>query len=73
MAAQGAGLTDKLLAAQRAWLTFRDAECALEVARWGEGTLAGVVGAIQHGGLRYARGDSDVDGDCPLGLRVAKR
>ena len=45
MLAQGAGLTDKLLAAQRAWLTFRDAECALEVARWGEGTLAGVVGA----------------------------
>jgi uncharacterized protein YecT (DUF1311 family) len=39
------GLTDKLVAAQRAWVAFRDAECGLEVARWGDGTLAGVVGA----------------------------
>lgn len=45
MLAQGPGLTDKLLDAQRAWIAFRDAECALEVARWGDGTLAGVVGA----------------------------
>lgn len=45
MLAQGGGLNDKLLDAQRAWIAFRDAECALEVARWGDGTLAGVVGA----------------------------
>lgn len=45
MLGQGAGLNDKLLDAQRAWLAFRDAECALEVARWGDGTLASVVGA----------------------------
>lgn len=45
MLAQGAGLSDALLDAQRAWIAFRDAECALEVARWGDGTLAGVVGA----------------------------
>lgn len=45
MLAQGEGLSELLLDAQRAWIAFRDAECALEVARWGNGTLATVVGA----------------------------
>lgn len=40
-----AGLSEKLLEAQRAWIAFRDAECGLEVARWGDASLAGVVGA----------------------------
>ncbi|MFD2172520.1 lysozyme inhibitor LprI family protein [Rhodobacter lacus] len=39
------GLADTLQAAQRAWIAFRDAECALEIARWGDASLSGVVGA----------------------------
>ncbi|MBD3786046.1 MAG: DUF1311 domain-containing protein [Sphingomonadales bacterium] len=39
------GLNDQLLDAQRAWLAFRDAECALEVDRWGDGSMAVIVGA----------------------------
>lgn len=39
------GLNDKLLAAQRAWIAFRDAECGLEVARWGDASASRIVGA----------------------------
>lgn len=35
----------KLREAQRAWIAFRDAECTLQYARWGMGTLRQVVGA----------------------------
>ena len=35
----------KLREAQRAWIAFRDAECALQYSRWGMGTLRQVVGA----------------------------
>ncbi len=34
-----------LLAAQRAWLAFRDAECDLSYARWQDGTIRSIVGA----------------------------
>ncbi|MEZ5734047.1 MAG: lysozyme inhibitor LprI family protein [Paracoccaceae bacterium] len=33
------GLADQLLAAQRAWLAFRDAECAFVYAMWMDGTM----------------------------------
>lgn len=36
-------LADRLLAAQRAWIAFRDAECALAYERWTDGTLRGIV------------------------------
>lgn len=39
------GLAERLQTAQRAWIAYRDAECGLEVARWGDATLSGVVGA----------------------------
>lgn len=39
------GLTDQLLAAQRAWIAYRDAECALAYARWQDGSMRGIVGA----------------------------
>lgn len=36
---------DALLAAQRAWLAFRDAECASLYADWADGTIRGPVAA----------------------------
>ena len=35
---------DKLLAAQRAWIAFRDAECGLEYAQWGSGSMRHIAG-----------------------------
>lgn len=34
--------------AQRAWITFRDANCAAEYAAWGAGTIRQVFGANCH-------------------------
>jgi uncharacterized protein YecT (DUF1311 family) len=34
-----------LRAAQRAWVAFRDADCAQEVAIWGEGSMRQIAGA----------------------------
>ena len=34
-----------LRAAQRAWVTFRDADCAQEAGHWGEGSMRQVAGA----------------------------
>ncbi len=34
-----------LLAAQRAWITFRDADCTMQAARYGQGTLGRVAAA----------------------------
>jgi len=45
MLAQGGNLNEMLLDAQRAWITFRDAECALEYARWGDGSIRQIVAA----------------------------
>lgn len=39
---------DKLLAAQRAWITFRDANCASDYAIWGAGTMRQIMGASCH-------------------------
>lgn len=35
---------DALLAAQRAWIAFRDAECGLEYAVWGAGSMRHIAG-----------------------------
>lgn len=35
-----------LLAAQRAWIGFRDAECAMQYTRWGDGSMRTIAGAI---------------------------
>lgn len=34
---------DALLAAQRAWIAYRDAECALRYTQWGSGSLRVIV------------------------------
>ncbi len=36
---------DALLKAQRAWITFRDAECALQYSAWGNGSIRSIAGA----------------------------
>ncbi|MGI9390256.1 MAG: lysozyme inhibitor LprI family protein [Boseongicola sp.] len=36
---------ENLRAAQRAWIAFRDAECALEYAQWGSGSMRTIAGA----------------------------
>ena len=36
---------DALKAAQRAWIAFRDAECALAYAQWGAGSMRSIAGA----------------------------
>jgi uncharacterized protein YecT (DUF1311 family) len=36
---------ERLRAAQRAWIAFRDAECALEYAQWGMGSMRLLSGA----------------------------
>ena len=43
--AQDPALADMLLQAQRAWIAYRDAECALEYGRWGGGSIRTIVGA----------------------------
>ena len=45
LSARGEALASSLLAAQRAWIAYRDAECRLSHDRWGDGTLRGVVHA----------------------------
>lgn len=40
-----ANRADSLLAAQRAWITLRDADCALEYALWGSGSMRQIAGA----------------------------
>jgi uncharacterized protein YecT (DUF1311 family) len=39
---------DQLLAAQRAWITFRDANCAMEYGAWGAGSMRQIAGAGCH-------------------------
>ena len=34
-----------LLKAQRAWIAFRDAECAMEYSAWGSGSIRSIAGA----------------------------
>ena len=45
LSAQDPALKDHLLTAQRAWIAFRDAECALDYARWQDGSIRSVVHA----------------------------
>ncbi|VDS09190.1 hypothetical protein PARHAE_02380 [Paracoccus haematequi] len=42
---QTRGLTDTLLAAQRAWIAFRDAECTLAYDRWDGGSMRTIASA----------------------------
>ncbi|MEL7183427.1 MAG: lysozyme inhibitor LprI family protein [Pseudomonadota bacterium] len=35
---------DSLIAAQRAWIAFRDAECGLDYALWGSGSMRQIAG-----------------------------
>ena len=39
-----ANRADSLRAAQRAWIAFRDAECGLEYALWGSGSMRNIAG-----------------------------
>lgn len=39
---------DQLLAAQRAWIAFRDANCAMEYGLWGAGSMRQIAGADCH-------------------------
>ncbi len=39
-----ANRVEALLAAQRAWIAFRDAECALAYAEWGSGSMRHIAG-----------------------------
>ncbi|MFK7838147.1 MAG: lysozyme inhibitor LprI family protein [Sulfitobacter sp.] len=43
--AQNPALGTALRDAQRAWIAYRDAECALEHARWGDASLRSIVAA----------------------------
>jgi uncharacterized protein YecT (DUF1311 family) len=43
--AEPADLEGLLVEAQRAWIAFRDADCAQEVAVWGDGSMRTVAGA----------------------------
>ncbi|SLN58196.1 lysozyme inhibitor LprI family protein [Pseudooctadecabacter jejudonensis] len=43
--AEFATRADSLRTAQRAWITFRDAECALAYALWGAGSMRQIAGA----------------------------
>jgi len=40
--------TDALRTAQRAWIAFRDADCAARYAIWQDGTIRSIVGANCH-------------------------
>jgi uncharacterized protein YecT (DUF1311 family) len=40
-----ADLEGLLVEAQRAWIAFRDADCAQEVAVWGDGSMRTIAGA----------------------------
>ncbi len=37
--------TEALQKAQRAWIAFRDAECSMEYAAWGKGSIRSIAGA----------------------------
>lgn len=45
---QFANRASNLLEAQRAWIAFRDAQCGLEYAVWGAGSMRQVAGATCH-------------------------
>lgn len=49
------GQADALLAAQRAWIAWRDAECDWEAARWGGGTMRSIAYASCHEGATISR------------------
>ncbi len=44
-AGSGIDLAGPLLEAQRAWVTFRDAECGLTYKRWGDGSIRSIAHA----------------------------
>ena len=46
---------EKLRAAQRAWIAFRDAECALAYAEWGSGSHRHIAGSACFADMTRAR------------------
>ncbi|WGH77629.1 lysozyme inhibitor LprI family protein [Jannaschia ovalis] len=46
---------DALLAAQRAWIAFRDAQCRLEYAAWGSGSMRSLAAASCVGDMTAER------------------
>jgi uncharacterized protein YecT (DUF1311 family) len=53
--AEEVGLEDDLRTAQRAWITFRDAACAVETAVWEGGSMAPLIHATCMTRLTRAR------------------
>lgn len=53
--AEFAVLEDSLRKAQRAWIGFRDAQCALDYAQWGSGSMRQVAGANCHRNMTAER------------------
>lgn len=47
--------TEALLKAQRAWIAFRDADCAAAYARWQDGSIRNVVASNCHMTMTAAR------------------
>jgi len=45
----------QLRSAQRAWITFRDTNCAMEYGIWGAGSMRGLAGAACHLEMTAAR------------------
>lgn len=45
LAASDPGPADGLRKAQRAWIAFRDADCAFRYGMWGEGSIRSIAGA----------------------------
>lgn len=53
--AEFANLEDSLRDAQRAWIPFRDAQCSLEYAQWGAGSMRQIAGATCHRNMTAER------------------
>lgn len=53
--ARGAGLEEELRTAQRAWIAFRDAACAVEAGAWAGGTMEPYANAACMTRLTVAR------------------
>jgi uncharacterized protein YecT (DUF1311 family) len=52
---EGGGRAEALLKAQRAWIAFRDAQCALDYTRWGDGSMRSIAAATCEMEMTAAR------------------
>lgn len=55
LAAQDEAEGERLRAAQRAWIAFRDAECLFEAARWEGGSMGAYAGGFCVAGMTAER------------------